>query len=119
VPYGAELADRVRHTLSGTPNLTERKMFGGLTFMVRDHMACGVVHDELMVRVGAEGQEEALAQPDARPMDFTGKPMRGFVMVAAAGLATRDGLRAWVERGVRFVSTLPPKSARRRNAVTR
>jgi hypothetical protein len=74
-------------------------------------MCCGIVDRDLMVRVGPEGHEQALSQPHARPMDFTGKPMRGMVYVAAAGLRTEKSLRAWVDRGLRFVTTLPPKSA--------
>ena len=84
-------------------------MFGGIAFMVRGHMCCGVVKDLLMVRVGPEGYEHALAKPHARPMDFTGRPLRGLVFVAPAGTLTDKGLSDWVRRAARFVRTLPPK----------
>jgi TfoX/Sxy family transcriptional regulator of competence genes len=107
--YDEALANRVRSELDGAAGLTERKMFGGLAFLVHGHMACGLVGDELMVRVGADAYDEALAQPEARAMDFTGRPMRGMVMVSAAGVASRRDLARWVARGARFVATLPPK----------
>jgi TfoX/Sxy family transcriptional regulator of competence genes len=103
------LADRARAILRERVEAGERRMFGGLAFMVHGHMACGIMKDELMVRVGAEAHGESLAQPHARPMDFTGKPMRGFVIVGAEGLRSRADLAAWVERGLSYVSTLAPK----------
>ena len=84
-------------------------MFGGLTFMVCWSMCVGVVGEELMIRVGKDLNDEALAQPYARPMNFTGKPMDGFVYVKTAGLATDTGLAEWVERGLTFNATLPEK----------
>ena len=90
--YDETLADRVRAVLSGRPGLTEKKMFGGLSFLLHSSMACGIVKDELMVRVGPDGYDEALAQPHARLMDFTGRPMKGMVYVA------RDGLEALLSR---------------------
>lgn len=85
-------------------------MFGGLAFMVRGHMACGVVGEGLMVRVGPENYEEALRLADAHEMKFTGKPMRGFVLVDPEGVATAESVGSWVKRGVEFVTSLPPKS---------
>lgn len=84
-------------------------MFGGLAFMVHGHMAAGVLANDLMVRVGPDAYDEALAQPHARPMDFTGRPMRGLVYVGPAGTSDEASLAAWVERGLAFVDTLPPK----------
>src|SRR5437773_4332127 len=98
--YDEVLAERIRTALRGRDDVVEKKMFGGLTFMVAGRMACGVVHDDLMVRVGSGRHEESIAQPHARPMDFTGKPMQGMVYVAPAGVATDDDLRSWVDRGV-------------------
>jgi TfoX/Sxy family transcriptional regulator of competence genes len=98
--YDEALASRVRAILRGQEDVTERKMFGGLAFMVRGRMACGIVHDDLMVRVGPDAHDEALAQPHTRPMDFTGRPSRGMVYVAPAGLASEADLSRWVERGV-------------------
>ena len=106
--YNAEIARRVQKVLERREGLTERKMFGGIAFMLEGNMCCGVTNDDLMVRVGADGLEDALAQPHARPMDFTGRPMKGFVFVDAAELGDRD-LRKWVQRGVAFAESLPAK----------
>ena len=107
--YNDGLADRVRGLLGEHPLLREQKMFGGIAFMVAGNMSVGVVGDDLMVRVGPPAYEEALALPNAREMDFTGRPMRGFVFVDAAGIATRGGLEQWVDRGVTFAESLPAK----------
>lgn len=107
--YDAELADRLRSALSDQEDLTERKMFGGIAFMVGGHMCCGVATEDAMLRVGPDAYESALAEPHAREMDFTGKPLRGYVYVAPEGLASERDLKAWVEKAVRFVRTLPPK----------
>ena len=96
--YDEDLAARVRKQLAGRDDISERKMFGGLAFMVGDHMACGVLKDELIVRVDPDSN--AASMPSARPFDFTGRPTRGMVYVAPAGLATEDALRAWVDRGL-------------------
>jgi TfoX/Sxy family transcriptional regulator of competence genes len=109
--YDEKLAERTRAVLDSRDDVIEKKMFGGLAFMVRGHMCVGIVDRELMVRIGPDAYESALAEPHARPMDFTGKPLRGMVYVAAAGLRTEAGLRAWVDRGLRFVNALPPKRA--------
>jgi len=84
-------------------------MFGGLAFMVNGHMCCGIVREDLVVRVGADTHEQALSQPHARAMDFTGRPMKGFVYVGPAGYRTTTSLRKWVRSGIRFVLSLPPK----------
>ena len=102
--YDERLAERVRRVLDGRPGVTERRMFGGLAFMVDGHMACGVLRDELIVRVGAES-DAALADPHARPFDFTGRPSRGMVYVAPSGVATDADLERWVARGVASVGS--------------
>ncbi len=107
--YEESLASRVQALLQDLPNVGERKMFGGLAFMVQGNMCCGVRNDELMVRVGADAYGEALSQPHARPMDFTGRPMVGFLYVGSPGLASNQGLAAWVQRSLDFILTLPPK----------
>ena len=111
--YDEGLAQRIRETLADRQDIrleiVEKKMFGGIAFMVGGNMSVGVVNDELMVRVGKEGHDDALARPHARPMDFTGKPMKGFVYVAAEGIAEDEDLAGWVERGVSFASSLPVK----------
>ena len=109
MPYEEKLVERVRGVLKGTRNVTERKMFGGLTFMLQGNMCCGVASDRLMVRVGAEKYDEALGQKHAQLMDFTGRPMKGMVFVEPAGLASTKDLEAWVQRGVDFALSLPAK----------
>ena len=106
--YNAEIADRVLKMMVGREGLTERKMFGGIAFMLNGNMCCGVTNDDLMVRVGADGLEDALDQPHARPMDFTGRPMKGFVFVDAGAVGDRV-LRRWIQRGVIFAESLPAK----------
>ncbi len=106
--YDEQLADRVREILLPEQGLTERKMFGGLAFMLEGHMCCGIVGDELMLRLGVDGAEDALERDHVRPMDFTGRPMTGMVFVSAEGLRGA-ALRRWVEGAAAFVRTLPPK----------
>ena len=107
--YDEKLAERVRGVLERRRGITERKMFGGLSFMVNGHMCCGVLGDDLMVRVGADDYDAALDMKGARPMNFTGRPMKGMVFVDRTGHGRADRLRAWVERGLRYARTLPPK----------
>ena len=103
-----KLAARVRLVLAGQ-RATEKTMMGGLCFMVRGHMCVGVTQDKLMVRTGAAGHAHALTLKHAVPMDFTGKPLKGFVFVLPAGCATQRAVDAWVKRALTFVATLPPK----------
>ena len=84
-------------------------MFGGLAFMLNGNMACGILKGELIVRVGKENFDAALALPHARVFDMTGRPMRSFVYVAAEGLASDEGLAAWAGRGIAYAEALPPK----------
>lgn len=84
-------------------------MFGGLAFLVNGHMCCGVTAGDLMVRVGSDLHERALKRPHARPMDFTGRPLRGFVYVAREGCRTAAQLKGWVKLGLDFALSLPPK----------
>ena len=107
--FDEQLAERVRGLLVVFPGIVERKMFGGLAFLLRGNMCCGVVGDALMVRVGRESYEAALGEPHVREMDFTGRPLRGFIYVAAEGLTSQGDLRAWVERGARYAESLPAK----------
>ncbi len=107
--YDSELSDRVRTALKCQPGLGEKKMFGGIAFMLNGNMCCGVINDDLMVRVGPDGFEDALARPHARPMDFTGRPMKGFVFVGAQGTRTESTLAQWVLRGQAFAESLPAK----------
>jgi TfoX/Sxy family transcriptional regulator of competence genes len=107
VAYDEDLADRVREVLPRGAAVTERRMFGGLAFMLGGHMFCGVVKDALMVRLGPEA-DRALDRPHVRPMDFTGRPMKGMVFIDPAGLHG-DALRQWVDAAAGYARGLPPK----------
>ena len=107
--YDETLAQRVREALGPRPNIKERKMFGGLAFMLDGNMCCGVDKSDLMLRVGPVRYEEALARPHARPMDITGRPMKGFIFVDAEALADVSNLLQWLALAVDFASSLPPK----------
>ena len=109
MPYSEDLEMRIRVALSGLPDLTAKKMFGGIGFLVKGNMACGVSKDDLIVRVGPEHYEEALTMPHTRVFDMTGRPMKGWIVVEADGYASDEDLRMWVERGVEFALSLPPK----------
>jgi len=103
MPYDQDLAARIRRVLRRRPNISERQMFGGLAFMYKGKMCCGIVGRDLMVRILEKDVPSALKHAHVRPMDFTGKPLRGFVYVAPQGVATDDSLRRWVLKGVAFV----------------
>lgn len=107
--YDEAAARRSREVLGKYPGVTERKMFGGLAFLLDGHMCCGVLGGDLMVRVGPRGYEAALSRPHTRKMDFTGKPLTGFVFVGPAGFGTKKDLDAWIGKAAAFVRTLPPK----------
>jgi TfoX/Sxy family transcriptional regulator of competence genes len=107
--YDEGLAERLREVLNEQPGVTEKKMFGGLAFLCQGHMFCGIVGEELMVRVGAERYEQALLEPHTRAMDFTGRPMKGYVYVEPEGFETDEALEGWTNRGLEFVLSLPPK----------
>lgn len=106
--YDEDLADRVRNALQGEGRFDERKMIGGLTFLLNGNMVCGVVKDTLMLRLGPDGADRALTQAHVRAMDFTGRTMKGMVFVDPPGLQG-DGLQKWVDDATRFVLELPPK----------
>ena len=106
--YDDRLASRVRQLLGERTDVTERRMFGGLTFMVSGHMCCGINTDELILRLGPDAEETALRSPHARPMDFTRRPMRGFVTIAPDGLNGKS-LDRWIAHAVAHAESLPPK----------
>jgi TfoX/Sxy family transcriptional regulator of competence genes len=107
--YDETVAQQVRKALTKYPGITEKKMFGGLAFLLRENMCCGIMGNELMVRVGPQGYEAALSRPHTRKMDFTGKPLKGFVYVSPAGFGAKKGLEAWIEKATEFALSLPPK----------
>ena len=109
--YNEGLAERMRAAVAGRRGLTEKKMFGGVAFMLNGNMFCGVVKDDLMVRVGPEHHERALAQAYARPMDFSGRPMKGMVYVGPEGCRTDKSLKWWLDQGLKFALSLPAKKA--------
>jgi TfoX/Sxy family transcriptional regulator of competence genes len=111
--FDEDLASRTRAALGGVRGVTEIRMFGGLCFTVRGNMAVGVTGDDLMVRLAPDEGEAVLTQPGVRPMDFTGRPMKGFVYVGPEALKTERALVGWVSRGVAFAATLPPKKTKR------
>jgi TfoX/Sxy family transcriptional regulator of competence genes len=103
------LAERIRQLVADQPDMSERKMFGGLCFMVAGNMCFGIVGSELMIRVGPDAYETTVALPNAREMDFTGRSMRGMVYVGEAGLSEDEDLSGWLDRGLDFAGSLPPK----------
>jgi TfoX/Sxy family transcriptional regulator of competence genes len=107
--YDEGLAERIREVLDGRPAVTEKKMFGGLAFMLDGYMFVGVQDDTLMARVGPDNHAAALARPGARPMDFTGRPMKGYVYVDPKGFESDEDLAGWIKQCAAFVKTLPPK----------
>jgi TfoX/Sxy family transcriptional regulator of competence genes len=107
--YDEGIAQRIRDFFAHDPGVVEKKMFGGLAFMVQGHMCVGVSADDLMVRVGPEQYEKALQMPHARKMDFIGRPLRGFIYVSEEGIEADEDLQAWVDRALTFVHSLPPK----------
>lgn len=111
--YDEALADRIRGVLLAERNVDEKKMFGGVTFMVDGQMCCGVLKDELIVKTGPEGFEDLVGRPNVRPFDFTGRPMVGIVYVAGPGVAADAELREWVQRGLDFVHHHPKTSSRK------
>jgi TfoX/Sxy family transcriptional regulator of competence genes len=113
--YDEKLAARVRALLSDRDDVAERPMFGGLTFMLRGHMCCGVNRDELIVRLDPADEDAALGRPHARPMDLTGRPMRGFLAVRPEGLKG-PALKQWVGQAVAQAEALPPKQSPRPGA---
>jgi TfoX/Sxy family transcriptional regulator of competence genes len=112
--YDEATVERVRRVLAGRRDVAERRMIGGWSFLVDGSMCCGVTSGGLMVRVGSEAREWALAQPDVRPMAFGGRALAGFVLVGPAGYASDAGdeaLAAWVRRGVEVAERLAGKQA--------
>ena len=108
--YDQGLAERIREILVDRQDVSEKLMFGGLAFMIRGHMSVGIVKNELMVRVSPDAFEKLVKQPHARPMDFTGRPMKGFVFVAHAGIEADEDLQRWVGHGVDNAKSLPVKA---------
>lgn len=107
--YNAALATRVRRLVMSDPAMVEKKMFGGLGFMLQGNMACGIHGQDLVVRLSPAEAAAALDRPGARIFDITGRPMKGWLLVAGDACADDAVLQAWVEQAVAFARSLPPK----------
>lgn len=107
--YDQALAERVQKTIAGQTGWVAKEMFGGIGFMLHGNMACGVINDSLIVRVGPDEYESSLNEPNTRVFDMTGRPMRGWVVIDPPGLILESDLHTWVKRGINFTNTLPPK----------
>ena len=112
--YDEGLAERIRGVLDEQPGMSEKRMFGGLAFLVKGHMGVGIVQEKLMVRVGPESYDRVLREQHVRRMDFTGRPMKGFVYIVPSGYETDADLAHWVNLGVGYVTSLPPKPSGRK-----
>lgn len=113
--YDIRLADRIREELADQPELVEKEMFGGIAFMVSEKMCVGVIRDEMMCRIGPEQQEEALSKPGCREMDFTGRPMKGYVLVDQSALSSRRELSSWIALCLEYnqiAQSVPPKKSK-------
>lgn len=109
MPYSKSLAARTRHTLTRHNGIVEKRMFGGIAFMLHGNMLVGVWNDSLIARLGPDQGEAALSEPNVIQFDVTGRPMRGWVMVEPDGIDSNAQLGDWIQRAVEFVGTLPKK----------
>jgi TfoX/Sxy family transcriptional regulator of competence genes len=108
--YDEDFANRIREELADVDDITEKAMFGGLGFLLNGNMAVGIMSTgDLMVRVGPEGTEDALAKPNTRLFEMRGRSMTGWIIVALEGVRTKRQLAPWVRRGAAFAASLPPK----------
>lgn len=108
MPYDERLAMRVRAVVKGQPAIVEKRMFGGLAYLSKGRMFAGILKSDLLVRVGPEANDAALKEPHTRPMDYTGKPMKGYIFIGPGGVKTAMQLRTWLAKGLSFVARLPP-----------
>ena len=107
--YDEQLAERIRGQMAPIQGSVEKRMFGGIGFLIGGNMACGVNRENLIVRVGPEQYDAALAEPHVRPFDMTGRPMKGWIVVAPDGCATEADFGSWIQRGVAIAQSLPEK----------
>lgn len=107
--YDTELAGRIENQLADRPEIVGKKMFGGIAYFLNGNLACGVHKDSLIVRVGPEAYEDALKRDLVEEFDITGRPMKGWVMVAPDGIVEDSDLRRWIDDGLTFAASLPPK----------
>lgn len=109
MPFDDKLANRVRKILEKTEGLSEKKMFGGICFLVNGNMALGLVNNDLMIRVKPDDSEKLLSSPHVRKMDFTGRPLKGYLYIGAKGTESDKDLRKWVMKGIEFALSLPAR----------
>lgn len=114
--YDEGLEQRIREAMPAGVKFEEKKMFGGWAVMVRGHMICGIVRQDLMVRVGPDGHEDALSRPHVRPMDFAGRPMKGMVYVAPAGLMAEGELEKWLKLALKYNAAQAPKAKKEKRS---
>jgi hypothetical protein len=113
VAYDEGLAERIRDILQDRQDVVEKKMFGGLAFMVKGHMAVGIVKEDLMARVGPDAHDALIKKPHARLMDFAGRPMKGFLFVGPKGVDAASDLARWVAHSVAYADSLPHQGPRK------
>ena len=111
--YDEQLASRVRDQLETAQGVVEKKMFGGVAFLINGNMSLGIHKNELIVRIPPEETAEALTNPGVRICDIAGRPMKGWLMVGTAGLNDTKTMAAWIRRGVSFASSLPKKTGKK------
>ena len=114
-PLDEELVNLVRQTIGPRTDVAEKRMFGGVAFLLEGKMTCGVVGKDLMIRVSPEEFDASLAEPHIRPMDFTGRPMRGFLYLDEGGWSQARVRKRWINGGLQYAASLPakkPKKAR-------
>ncbi len=107
--YNLELASRIRAHMQGLPGMAEKKMFGGVGFLLNGNMACGVHGEGMIVRVDPEQHARLMKKPHTRPFDMTGRPMKGWLVVEPEGCRTEAQLKGWIKEGIDFALSLPPK----------
>ena len=107
--YDESSAERIRKQMQKNQGFVEKKMFGGICFLLNGNMACGIRNNDIIVRVGKEAYEDCLALPYTRQFDMTGRPMSGWVMVSSKGYQSDNELKTWLQRGIDYALSLPPK----------
>jgi hypothetical protein len=107
--FDESLATRIRDALARKKGIEEKKMFGGVGFLLNGNMLVGVWKDSLIVRLGPDNYDDALLEPHVKELDITGRPMKGWVLVEPEGVKDDDPLSGWIQRAVKFVRTLPAK----------
>jgi len=107
--FDVALADRVRKALGTRSGISEKRMFGGIAFLLNGNMCCGVHGQAMIVRVDPEQTGRALLEPHVSPFDLTGRPMKGWILVQSEGVATKGALVKWVGKGITYAASLPPK----------